>query len=139
MSGPSVPSIAAQAARPGRRGSLPSARLAAAAAGLVVSVTVVTWWVVGDRSPHVAATLSYDLGPYAMAPALERTLGLVALAGTLFCSATLIRAAARHRLDARWWAPLAVAVLAGIVRAARGCRGRCRHRRETLNRLGPAG
>ena len=91
--------------------------LLAGAAGLVVAVPIMTWWAVGDLSPQVAGTLTYDLGPYTMDPVLERALGLSALAVTLLCLAILVRATARHRLAAMWWAALTPAVLAGVAAA----------------------
>jgi hypothetical protein len=112
---PPVPTIWPDRARHGR--ARPRWALVAAVAGLLVGVPVTTWWVVGDWSPRVAATLTYDLGPYAIAPGLERALGLLALTVTLLCLAILIPATAQRRLPAIWWAALAPAILAGVVLA----------------------
>jgi hypothetical protein len=95
----------------------PAGSLVAAAAGLVLSLPLATWWVVGDLSPQVAGTLSYDLGPYSMAPGLELALGLFAVTVTVLCLAILIRATARQRFAPIWWAVLAPALLAGVILA----------------------
>jgi|GEM_PF-3679145 len=110
---PTEPS--AKQVREGR--ASPAGSLVGAATGLVVSVPLATWWVVGDLSPQVAGTLSYDLGPYNVAPGLELALGLFAVTVTVLCLAILIRATARHRLEPIWWAVLAPALLAGVVLA----------------------
>lgn len=112
---PPAPTIGSDRAHHSR--ARPLGGLVAAVAGLLVGVPVTTWWAVGDRSPHVAATLTYDLGPYTMAPGLERALGLLALTVTVLCLAILIPATARRRLPAIWWAALAPAIVAGVILA----------------------
>ena len=61
-------STSAQGGLPGRGAAGRPGALMAAAAGLLISVPVTTWWAVGNRSPHVRATLTYDLSPYRMDP-----------------------------------------------------------------------
>lgn len=114
---PRPASISAQPDLAGRGAAGRAGALKAAAAGLLVSVPVTTWWAVGNLSPRVNARLTYDLGPYSMDPTVERVLGLSALAVTLLCATVLTRSTMRHRLAAIWWAPLTLAVLAGVVAA----------------------
>ena len=82
--------------------------------GLVISVPVATWWLVGDLSTvSVDAGRDYAFQPWPVAPVTERALGIAALTVGLSAVAVLGWATRRRVMDARWWTVLVPLLAAG--------------------------
>jgi hypothetical protein len=92
---------------------------ALAAVALVVAMPVATWWLVGDLTdpdfkrrlqaggdPAIRAGLDpdYMFRPFDIAPATERTAGIVAVVLVETAAVVLILASLTGRLHGGWWA-----------------------------------
>jgi hypothetical protein len=103
---------------------------AVAAVALVVAMPVATWWLVGDQTdpdfkrrleangdPAIRAGYDpdYMVRPFAIAPAIERTVGVVAVVLVLVAVVLLLLASLTGRLHGGWWAVFGPLSLAGAV------------------------
>ena len=102
------------------RGGWPAGRTGIpAAALLVLSTPVATWWLVGDQSTVPAsAEPDYAIRPWNISPAAAHTAGLASLLLATAMTVLLARATALSRLDRRWWAVLTPLLVAGILAGA---------------------
>jgi hypothetical protein len=100
-------------------GTLATAAVAAAAAGLVLAFPVATWWLVGDLST-VPASASPDFAfrPFAIGHGAERAAGAGSALLAAVTMLTLAGATFRHLVDQRWWSVLAPLLAAGFVAGA---------------------
>ena len=97
-------------------------RLTPAAAALLVSVPVVTWWLPGDLTDEKSKALAADgevldhmVEPLPLGSTAELMIGIVACLVAAGAAAWLIRETLARRLDPRWWIVLGPLVAAGAV------------------------
>ena len=92
---------------------------AAAAAGLVLAVPVLTWWLVGPLASALARVgLDYAFRPWPVSPAAARGAGVASEVLAAVSLAVLVWATARRLFDARWWAVLVPLAAAGFIAGA---------------------
>ena len=90
-----------------------------AAAGLVLAVPEVTWWLVGplDTAP-ARSGLDYAFRPWPISPAEARAAGLAASVVAVVSLTALGRETIRRRMEARWWWVLVPLLAAGFLAGA---------------------
>jgi hypothetical protein len=110
-------------ARPGPAGAPERARarwvLVTAAAGLVLAVPVMTWWLVGPLNTAPARVgLDYAFRPWPISPGAADAAGIASAALAALSLPILVWATLRRLLDSRWWAVLIPLLAAGFIAAA---------------------
>jgi hypothetical protein len=91
----------------------------AAAAGLVLTVPVMTWWLVGPLNTAPARVgLDYAFRPWPISPAAADAAGIASAALAALSLAILVWATLRRLLDAGWWAVLIPLLAAGFLAGA---------------------